>query len=203
MAGLPSCIETCKMSTPWPTPCWHATCHPSIVTKTWATLVFQLKSSVQNTSTNPATPQINPNYQYSCFICSISQDAYASLHPCVRSPFQQIRWGIPQSRRDGPCPQMDARWKWNETSKMMGAFLLNKTVEVFLHLLTSFVSCPGSSCWTWEASLFVLWKPCVNIRVLTFTVHQDVGATTNQFAVNAFLKGFLLSFVACNCRYQC
>lgn len=130
------------------------------------------------------TPSNCPNYQYSCFIYSISQDAYASLHPCVRSPFQQIRWGIPQSRRDGPCPQMDARWNWNETSKIMGGlFVKRNAVRVFLLV---FVSCPGSSCWTWKAwCLFVLWKPCVNIKVLTFTVHQDAGATTNQFAVNA------------------
>ena len=174
MAGLPSCIETCKMSTPWPTPCWHATCHPSIVTKTWATC-FQLKSSVQNTSTHPATPRITSTHV--SYIPSAKMLMHRCTHACalLSSRFVEEFHSLAGT---GLVLKWMPGETANETSKMMGAFLWNKTVEVFLHLLTSFVSCPGSSCWTWEAwCLFVLWKACVNIRVLTFTVHQDVGAT--------------------------
>lgn len=123
MAGLPSCIETCKMSTPWPTPCWHATCHPSIVTKTWATC-FQLKSSVQNTSTHPATPQITSDHV--SYVPSAKMLMHRCTHACalLSSRFVEEFHSLAGTG-------LVLKWMPGETGmklpKSWGAFLLNET----------------------------------------------------------------------------
>lgn len=182
-----------------------------MATKTWATC-FQLKSSVQNTSTHPATPQITSTHgTHVSYVPSAKMLMHRCTHTCALLSSGSVEefHGLAGTglvlkwTRPGETVKPKAKTKKHlETQteiklpKLMGASLLDKTVEVFLQVLFR-VPAPVV-----EHGGHLCSCPCVNIPVLTFTVHQDVGATTNQFAVNAFPKEFLLSFVACIRSYQ-